>query len=139
MNEGLIGFALRELVKDGDGALAHLKPELVWPYEYEDGVFGYYLDTDALQVVDILQSWVYRDETLTECSAEQYLQHRATIGSEGIDCVEFSVLLQQDVARIVWRWENGRVPRASRGGTYVLRKVGDNWVEEPGLGEFWRT
>jgi hypothetical protein len=138
MND-LIEFALRELTQQENKVLAYLRPELVWNYEYENGTVGYYLDTEALQVGDILQSWIYRDKTLTECSAEQYVQHRTAIGSEGIDRVEFSILVQQDGARIVWRWKNGRVPGASRGGTYVLRKVDDKWVEEPGLGEFWRT
>jgi hypothetical protein len=139
MSDDLVEYALRELAREGNAVLAHLKPELVWEYEYENGTVAYYLDAKALQVGDVLRSWVYGDETLMECSAEKYMQYRAATGSEGIDRVEFCILMQQDVARVVWRWENGRVPGASRGGTYVLQKADDEWEEVPSLGEFWRT
>ena len=139
MNTEILEYTLNELVPGGDKILAYLNPKLIWNYEYENGSVGYYLQANVFQVSDILQSWIYQDETLKECSAEQYIQYRAVTASEGIDLVEFSIVVQEDIARVVWRWENGRVPGSSRGGTYILQNVNNQWIEMQDLGEFWRT
>lgn len=115
--------------------LAHLSPNCI--ISDEDAPRQHYLQAEELQPTDVLASWVRQDGRWQPCPAADFLAQRGQVGA---DWDEFAVKITgDDQAVVVWQSISQVIEQrcGGGGGTIILTRTEQGWVEDEEQGDAW--